>query len=192
MGAAVLSLLGYASVLSVVVYIATIALHLVFWLPALGAFAVGALLVRSAWRLDDGMLLHLGSAGCALLVVILAPAVMAFHLMERSANEVSGGKYCYFQDHLLTHSVTKLSFVKMLGRRSHMFGPPHVVLISAEQAWLWSFWERRFIPWQGIRLEGGTPALQGSEVIGRPSDAQVLKCFQMIGAGVSTPGPRAR
>jgi len=109
-------------------------------------------------------------------------------LIDASAKRVSGANHCFFQTEasvragaIVTRNVNDISFIAMLERRSRIFGPPHVVLITAEHIWLWSFSARGFVPWEGVRRVGeGVSSLEGPAVIGRPSVANISECDRMI------------
>jgi hypothetical protein len=135
-------------------------------------------------------IVYVCSAVCAVTFLVLVPRAIALHIIEASAKAVSGGRYCVLQAEvptgslpdrtILTSDVSDLSFLSMLQRGSRRFGPPHVVLITREQTWLWSFRGRAFVPWQRIDRVGSSFALEGSEFIGRPSVEQVSSCLRLI------------
>ena len=180
---------AYTLIFSSLTYFFLMAFHM----ELLGlSFVFLPLCVLLAWFITRTVrvpILHLTSISCAALFLLFVPRIVVLQLIDRSATSVSGGNYCFFQVGIpngdrrvravLTRHVSDISFFPMLHRRSRVYGPPHVVLITAERTWLWSFWSERFVPWQRIANVNGTPTLEGLQVIGQPSVTQIAECAQM-------------
>jgi hypothetical protein len=187
----ILSFVGYVLVLSGLAFLFVMAFHGALWLLALIFIPIGLWIICRRARSSTPPI-QLGAAFAAFIFVVVAPTVITLTAIKRSAASVAGEKYCLYQEGFrqgsrfgLTRSVSDLSVGVMTGRRSRIFGPPHVTLITPDRTWLWSFRKWSFVPWQSIETANGVPALQESQFIGSPSNDMIAKCFKELAGNLA-------